>query len=270
MQSLREAIDLLVRLRGRMHRAAGRVSLDLRGEVAELVIDNPGDRHAMTLGMMEDLGRSVLRLTEWRGSVVILRSSSREAFCSGAHLDQVREALLDKEKARHMAEAMTTVMDGLLALPQVSVAVVSGPAVGGGAELCTATDHRVFHAGGWVQFRQAALGVGAGWGGARRLLHHVPSRVALRWLTTAGRIDARLAGRVGFADVVTEEDPHKAARDLVAPLLALPAAGVRTVKAQLAYARLGSARERDVDAFVSTWGGPDHRKALGLPDPSPH
>ena len=48
----------------------------------------------------------------------------------------------------------------------VSVAIVDGPAVGGGAELTTATDHRVFGPGAWLSFRQAALGVAAGWGGA--------------------------------------------------------------------------------------------------------
>lgn len=264
MQTLREAIDALVRLRGRAHRIPGRVSLDLRGPVADLVIDNPPDRHAMTLGMMEDLGRAVLRLTEWPGAAVILRSSTGDAFCAGAHLDQVRGELLDRERARVMAEAMTCVTDGLLALPQVSVAVVRGGAVGGGAELLTATDHRVFHDSGWLQFRQASLGVGAGWGGARRLLRHVPDRVAVRWLTTAGKVDGRLAGRVGFADLVTDGDALAAARELLAPVLTLPATGVRAVKAQVGYARAGVHRDRDIDAFAASWGGPDHRRALGL------
>lgn len=39
----------------------------------------------------------------------------------------------------------------------ISVAVVSGPAVGGGAELCTACDTRIIGAAAHIQFVQAKV-----------------------------------------------------------------------------------------------------------------
>lgn len=265
MTDLREAVEALVRLRGRSHRLPGRISLDLRGAVGRLVIDNPEHRHAMTLGMMEDLGRSVQRLQSWSGSVVLIDSSTPDAFCSGGHLGEVSSSWLNEGAGRVMSEAMTTVTDALFGLPQVTVAVIRGPAVGGGAELATAADHRVFAETAWVQFKHAALGVAAGWGGVNRLVHHVRPRVALRWMTTADRIDARLAQRVGFADLVGP-DPQALADGLIEPIMALPAAGVRAVKLQVAAARTGGDRAASLAAFLSVWGGPEHRKALKARD----
>jgi ethylmalonyl-CoA/methylmalonyl-CoA decarboxylase len=259
---LDEAIDALARLRVGHDRLPGEVRLETAGEVAELLIDNPGARGALTLGMMKDLAVAVATLERWPGAAVLVRSTPG-AFCAGGHLGEVRARLTGPEEGRAMALAMGVVLDALLGLPQVVVAAIDGPAVGGGAELATAVDHRVLSPRAWIEFRQAALGVGAGWGGIRRLVQHVAPPIALRWVTTARRVEPEAGLAVGFVDVV-DDDPIAGARRLLEPVLALPPSGVRACKRQLALARrpLGD-READVDAFTQVWGGPAHRAALG-------
>ncbi|MCB9681359.1 MAG: enoyl-CoA hydratase/isomerase family protein [Alphaproteobacteria bacterium] len=263
--ALTHAIEALHTLSEEVDDPGGRVRLDVSGPVAVLTLDHPEARHALTAGMMVELAVAVAGLRAASHAAVVLRASSTEAFCAGGHLGQVRDHLVHRGRGAAMAWSMATVLDALRALPMVSVSLVQGPAVGGGAELLTATDHRVWATDAWAQFRQARLGVAAGWGGARRLVDIVGARQATRWLTTSTRIGARDAHAAGFADVVAD-DVETALDTFLAPVLAQPAAGVRAVKAQVAAARDGKDAAAQVEPFVAVWGGPAHRRTLGLDD----
>ena len=95
--ALDQALDAIVRVRGKSLRRPGRVSLDLRGQVAELVIDNPPDRHALTFGMMEDLGRAVKRLREWDA-----RRGARQQHTLGVAGRTIRVKIPRAHGARHL------------------------------------------------------------------------------------------------------------------------------------------------------------------------
>jgi enoyl-CoA hydratase/carnithine racemase len=55
-------------------------------------------------------------------------------------------------------------------LPLISVCLVRGRAIGGGAELTLSTDFRVFAPTGKLNFVQARLGVLPGWAGGSKLV----------------------------------------------------------------------------------------------------
>jgi enoyl-CoA hydratase/carnithine racemase len=235
-------------------RRDGFVRLTTDGPVAMLTIDNPGAANALTLGMMDDLGAAVVSLREFDGSCLIL-ASTPPAFCAGGHLDDVQASLTTPEAGATMCGAMTAILDGLLDLPLVSVCAIDGTAIGGGAELVTACDHRVGTARARVQFVQARLGVAAGWGGAGRLVRLLGRSRALRLLSTGEAVAADAAFDLGLLDQLVPADATAAARAFLAPVLANPVAAVRAVKAQVT----GS---DPVAAFASVWAGPAHRAAL--------
>lgn len=239
----------------------GAVHLLSDGHLAEVVLDNPGARHALSLGMMIGLARAVQRLHDGPEVAVILRSAGG-TFCAGGDLREVRSTWGHAEAGRVVAQAMGEVLDALLQLPQAVVVALEGPAIGGGAELSTAGDHRVVGPGGLVAFRQVALGVACGWGGARRLGLHLPGPVAARWLLAGEPQDAAALVDAGYASAAP--DAVAGARAWLAPILGHPPEAVRAVKRQLAASRTLGDRAADVDAFVSVWGGPAHRRALGL------
>ena len=79
------------------------------------------------------------------------------------------EKLVGPEMGFAMACLMGEATARLAALPLLSVCLVGGPAVGGGAELTTCTDLRLATPTARVSFVQAVMGVAPGWGGAARL-----------------------------------------------------------------------------------------------------
>ena len=77
-----------------------------------------------------------------------------------------------------------------------------GPALGGGAELTTMTDFRLCSAGASVSFVQARMGLGPGWGGARRLVELVGRRAALNLLLTSAKLGSQEGADLGYFDAV--------------------------------------------------------------------
>lgn len=259
---LTEARELLRGLAAGVPAGEGRVHLLRHGTWAELVLDHPGARHALSLAMMRALGDAVAALVEGPEVAVVLRSTG-PTFCAGGDLKEVRSHWGTPEGGLAVARSMTVILDALLDLPQVVVAVVQGAAIGGGAELTTAADHRVFGPEARVEFRQVKLGVAAGWGGVGRLALHVPRPVAVDWLLRGGSQSPSTLGAAGYGDAVTG-DPREAALSWLEPVLAAPPAAVRAAKAQIVASRPWGQRDAETDAFGAVWGGPAHRRALGL------
>merc|ERR1719357_2542951 len=97
--------------------------------------------------MMCDLHDATLELKDLasKGQIkaVILMSDDPSCFCSGGDFETVRK-IFDKEGGYKMATLMHDTMWNLSFSDLVSVALVRGKAIGGGAELCLGTDFRLF------------------------------------------------------------------------------------------------------------------------------
>jgi len=95
---------------------------------------------------------------------------------------------------------MTSTTEKLRRLPLVSVCLVDGRALGGGAELTTATDYRVGTKESAVLFVHAKMGVMPILGGAWRLVKHVDRQRAVELLLNCRKIDFNTGSQIGFFD----------------------------------------------------------------------
>lgn len=244
---------------GRLPRGEGRVRLEEHGRRAEIVLDSPSARNALSPGMMADLGEIVARLERWEGGAVLLRGEGDAAFCAGGHLHSVQAHLLEAGGGAGMCAWMTGVLNRLASLPAVVMAAVEGAALGGGAELITACDLVVAGRGARLGFVQAALGVSPGWGGGARLVRRVGARNAMRLLAFARPISAEEAESVGLVDrAVGQGEALQEARRWLAELESVPPEALR---AAVLIAR-GAPAELEEALFAELWGGPAHRAAL--------
>ena len=118
---------------------------------------------------------------------VVLMSDDPTFFCSGGDLDTVR-AIFSPEGGYKMATLMHDVHWRLAFSDFLTVALVRGRAIGGGAELTTATDLRVFSPDASLSFVQSSMSISTGWGGGSRLAAIVGRRAALKLLLEKGRV----------------------------------------------------------------------------------
>jgi ethylmalonyl-CoA/methylmalonyl-CoA decarboxylase len=262
---LNEARELLAQLGSHRERGAGVVRLELEDRVARVILDNPNAHNAMTIGMMEDLAAHVQRLQEWSGCVVLLQSGGSESFCAGGHLGEVQQVLNTPEQGETMCMAMGTVLNALLGLPQISVSLLDGAAIGGGAELLTATDFRIGSSKGSIRFVHRRLGVVPGWGGTGRLVRLLGPSKAMSLLLSAQSTDVSSGIKMGLMDQGYESLGPQQVADFIEPILACTNEVALAIKAQVLACSLNPLEDGltlEAEAFRTVWAGKAHQLAL--------
>lgn len=232
----------------------------VRVEGGEIVLDHPSTRNALHPRMMVTLADAI---AAWQGPAMIVRGAG-DAFCSGGNLGVVRDHLAVAGAGAAFGGFMTGALDRLWELDTITIAAVTGPALGGGAELLATCDLVVAAPTATIGFVHARLGVSPGFGGGARLVARVGSQAALRLLVTAERVDAREALRIGLVDEIAD-DPVARARELADRIRSMPAESVaagKRIAREGARGGFASARAAEAAAFAALWGGPAHRASL--------
>ena len=132
--------------------------------------------------------------------------SDRPAFIVGADIteflkwfDLPEEQLADKLRQTH------SLFNRLSALPFPTVSAINGLALGGGFELCLATDFRVAAASAEVGLPEVKLGIYPGWGGTVRLPRLIGVDNACEWICSGAQKKAAEALRFGALDAVVAD-----------------------------------------------------------------
>ena len=183
---------------------AWRVTRD-RDDVAWAILDKPGSR-ANTLDalVLEELDAILDRLDQLRPKGLVIRSAKPGGFVYGADIAQFREI----KDAATAAEQMTRahqVIDRLEALTIPVIAVVHGPALGGGLELALACHVRIGVEGSTYGFPEVQLGLHPGLGGTARLPRLIDPLEAMGAMLTGRTIHDRKAKALGLVDALVPE-----------------------------------------------------------------
>jgi enoyl-CoA hydratase/carnithine racemase len=206
-------------------------------------LDRPERRNALDVGMTRAL-RDIFRADP--AVPVLIESAGPGAFCAGADL-----SLPDRERAV-VSDLLYETYEAMVTRPGPVIAVVGGPAVGGGAQLAGAADLRV--AGPRARFRWTGppgrdLAVGA-W-----LLPGLIGRGAALELTLTGRwVEAGEALGLGLVNRV-EDEPGKVAAELAGDLLARGARAAGPVKLIASAGGLLERLRAEREANRAAWSG---------------
>jgi len=225
------------------------VHLNINGPVAELILDNPGKLNALTLPMLEALethcgqieNSDVVR-------VVLLQAEGDRAFCVGADINAWSN-LSPFDFARHWVRNGHRIFDRLAQLAQPTIAVISGPAYGGGLELAATCDLRVMAPGATLALPETGIGIVPGWSGTQRLTRQLPTAVVKEMALMGKHLTAERAYEIGFVNALAE-DPWAAAQAM-AEEIAMKSSRANEVTKFMIQAALGEA----TDAVVEALGG---------------
>jgi enoyl-CoA hydratase/carnithine racemase len=183
-----------------------------------VLLARPDRRNALNPAMAQEL-LAALRSDE--AAVIVLGSSDPRAFCAGADLG------IDDAGRAVVSDLLYQCYELMISRPGPVIAVVTGPAVGGGAQLAAAADLRV--AGHAARFRWTGppspqLAVGA-W-----VLPALVGRGLALELTLTGRwVEAQEAADRGLVNWIDDE-PGRLAMELATSLLARGQAAAGQVK----------------------------------------
>lgn len=231
-----------------MNGAPSVLLVDRPGEgVLRLQLNRPAQHNAVNAELLTALRAA---LTRPEAQAIVLGSATAGQFCSGA------DVTIGDAKRAAVSDGLYELYREIAALEVPVLAAISGPAVGGGAQIAVACDLRVAAPDAWFRFVGPDHGLAVG---AWALPSLVGRGRATDLCLTGRRVDADEGLRIGLVDRVAE-DAGAAALALGTELARLDASAVARVKALVA-----GDRERALDAEARGnhgWSG-----ALARPGP---
>ncbi|MER2109170.1 MAG: enoyl-CoA hydratase-related protein [Solibacillus sp.] len=200
-----------------------------QGQIAVVTLDRPEMRHAFNTVMAEELLAIFQQVNNDDVRVVILTSSTPEAFCSGADLKERKGMGDDVWRAQH--KLFEEMFQAVANIKAPTIAAIRGYALAGGFELALNTD--IIIAGNNVQvgLTEVQRGIMPGGGGARLLPKRIAPHIAKEWLFTGRIVQTNEAQAAGlFNRVVPQEEVLTEALALAEQIAENAPIGVRGVK----------------------------------------
>jgi enoyl-CoA hydratase/carnithine racemase len=220
--------------------------------------------NAFDLAMSLELLRAI-RDADSNGAVgAIVIHGGPKLFAAGADIKVMAE--WEPDEARPSVEALGDACDLLEAIGKVSIAAVTGFALGGGLELALACDLRYLAEDAKVGQPEIRIGVIPGAGGTQRLARLVGLGTTRDLVYTGRQVDASEAQALGIAERVLPADEvlPTAVADARSfahgPRKALAAAKAAIRAAAETPGVAGIRAEREL--FLQLFGSPDQREGM--------
>lgn len=242
-------------------RDKGRVTLAIEGEVAYVTFDRPAARNAMTFEMYRQLDEACARIDATEGLRVAVFRGNGGAFVAGTDISEFTafrggdDGLAYEERVEHIIARIEN-----LSVP--TIAVIDGPAVGGGMVIAAVCDFRLVTPAARFGIPIArTLGNCISIRNARRLEHAAGPGPARRMLLLAELIDGETAERIGLAlACASPDDLESRLAEIIAKLRA--AAPLTVSAGREAFRRLGRDEAQDADLISQIYGSRDFAEGV--------
>ena len=239
------------------------VRLEVDDGVGIVRLDRP-PANAISHAVGLQLGEAVAEAAERSDVGALVIWGGERLFAAGADIKEMAD--FGPNEIRPVVAALGDAIDTLEALPKVSIAAVTGYALGGGLELALGADLRYLAEDATIGQPEIKIGVIPGAGGTQRLTRLLGPARTRRLVYTGAQLDAARALDLGLADrvlpaseVLDVSIAH--AREFAqGPREALAAAKAAIRAAVDSSGPAGMAREREL--FVELFGSTDQREGM--------
>ena len=186
--------------------------VELNPPLATLTLNRPARRNALSLELLQDLGRSLRDVGANREISVVVLAGEGSAFCAGHDLTEMLGC--DTDSYRQVFDVCTNVMTEIQRIPQPVIAQVDGMATAAGCQLVASCDLVIAS----ERARFATPGVRIGLFCSTPMVpltRAIGRKRALEMLLTGDPIDAKTASEWGLVNrVVPPEQLPDAVREL--------------------------------------------------------
>jgi enoyl-CoA hydratase/carnithine racemase len=219
--------------------------------VAVLRLQRP-KANALSVAVLRQIEEAARGLSVDPPGAVVVWGGER-IFAAGADISEFG----GPDQARVVGRQFRAAFDAVAAIPRVTIAAVTGFALGGGCELACACDLRVVAETAKFGQPEILLGIIPGAGGTQRLTRLIGPGRAKDLILTGRQVDGAEALRIGLADrVVPAGQVFESAIQLAARLAAGPVVAHGLVKAAVdggLDTSLASGLDLEAELFVRSF-----------------
>lgn len=170
------------------------------GPIMRLTLHTEGGVNVLSTQLLTRLDEWLRKVRRHSATRILVIEGEGKTFAAGADIKEMAD--YDVEKARAYGRLGMDTFNALASLPCVTIAALTGSALGGGLEMALACDFRVAVRTAKLGLPETTLGLIPGWGGLGRLTRLIgPSRAKM--LIFSGRqIKAEEGLPMGLVDEV--------------------------------------------------------------------
>ncbi|MEX1250611.1 MAG: enoyl-CoA hydratase-related protein [Hyphomonas sp.] len=242
------------------------IRLEIAAPIAEIILDQPQRRNALSLEMWASLPGRVAEANSDPGvKVILLHGGGSGVFAAGADISEFPVIYATEDAARHSGETIARALAALEDSAKPVIAAIEGACVGGGVSLAAACDLRIATVTASLGITPARLGLVYPPGDMARLVRLVGPGATKRLLFTGRNFNAAEARAMGLIDeVVDAPGILPAARALALEIAAQSQWSVRATKQMLRgfEAGRGPASPEAGALFLEGFANPDFREGV--------
>jgi enoyl-CoA hydratase len=244
----------------------GSIDLSWRKSIAQIEINRPLKRNALSLVMWEALSRCFSEISRAEHvTAVILRGAGEEAFAAGADILELESCVGSSELGERYMDVVERAESAIAECAAPTIAMIKGYCIGAGLEIAMACDLRIATEDSKFAAPPAKLGANYSHSSTRRLVELVRPSGAKDLLFTGRRVGAPEALRLGLIDkMVSRETIAGFVEDYVRTLAANSRYSIGVAKRTVEEVRDGATTESDHVRRLRSAGfsHPDMREGL--------
>jgi enoyl-CoA hydratase len=204
------------------------VTVEVTGAVATIRLDRP-PMNPLSLQLQREIKDAAVDLSARTDVLAVVLYGGPQVFAAGADIKEMVD--MTYQDMAIASSGLQGAFDAVAAIPQPTIAAITGYALGGGCELALCCDLRVAAEDAKLGQPEIRLGVIPGAGGTQRLPRIVgPSRA--KEIIFSGRfVDAQEALAIGLVNaVVPSDEVYSTAMEIAGKLAKGPALAMRAAK----------------------------------------
>lgn len=239
------------------------IQVATEGPICRITLNRPNKLNAVNVQMTEDWEQLNTWLAGHPALRVVILQGSGSAFCAGDDVPEV--GTLPLETARELSWRQARMYLAWEQLPQIFIAAIQGPTMGGGCVAAYSCDFRIATHAATFGMPEIKLGWPPGYGLAQ-LTAIVGKARSLDLCLTGRTLSATEAMSIGLVhDVVPANRLESAALELARQLLAMPAEALRETK-RLIHADEGTGPKQtylaDTAGYIRCLEMPDAQEGI--------
>lgn len=221
------------------------VTVDSSGGVTTVSLHGPAKGNALDIEASSGL-RDLLRQLEGGTDILVLRGGDEGTFVAGADVAEIRARTVQDNLRLLNAQVFTAIEE----YGAPTVAVVDGPALGGGCELALSCDIRLTTPRAVWGLPEVQLGLVPAAGGMYRLARLVGEGVAMEMILTGRRLGGEEAHRIGLSQRLCEPDALDTSLAELIAELQRPSRFAQQLAKKVVQSRRGGGGNQAIDALA--------------------
>ncbi|NLK52988.1 MAG: hypothetical protein GX295_11195 [Syntrophomonadaceae bacterium] len=179
-----------------------KILYEVRDSLAIITLNDPRSLNAFSYPLVYELSLALDKAEKEPEVKVVIITGGEKVFAAGGDVPGMLE--MDSFEAGHYSKTVQQIFNKIEFLSKPVIAMIAGPAIGGGCELALACDLRLASSNARFGQPEVDLGVVPGAGATVRLSRLVGPALAKEMIFTGRIIDATTAQQIGLVNQVVE------------------------------------------------------------------